>query len=181
MRRKEETGGFSLDPTPMNIWTSILQICSTKHLQENMIVAVQLHLSMSYSHLQGKGSACIVELPIFKFLFIIYSSVPPKNQCWVGFHNCLFIINSKYLLHFLQERHFYNTLLLAEAATQRYYFSCSMYLSTTPSPTNHYLLVLNLKGMHLCLPHSWFQEQKEINNTAFHLLDPLSISKQQIY
>lgn len=54
---------------------------------------------------------------------------PQKNNVGLIFINCLFIINSKYLLHFLHERHFYNTSLLVEAATQRYYVSCSITLA----------------------------------------------------
>lgn len=57
------------------------------------------------------------------------SPPPKKNNVGLIFINCLFIINSKYLLHFLHERHFYNTSLLVEAATQRYYVSCSITLA----------------------------------------------------
>lgn len=59
-----------------------------------------------------------------------YYILGQNHQCFASLHNCLFIINSKYLLSFLHERRlfffscwifiFLQHMLLVEAATQRY-------------------------------------------------------------
>lgn len=91
-----------------------------------------------------------------------YYTLGQNHQCFARLHNCLFIINSKYLLNFLHERRlffvfvvlfvcfFFYNMLLVEAATQRVHFSLSLKTNVrtnlcTESSLMLYFIVLNTK------------------------------------